>query len=95
MADAIAVASGTADAQAFTGAGKLAGFSAHESGAVATATSLIIRDGTSVAGKALAYVELATNASETVAFPDPIEFQTGLFIDRAATGETAVTVYVE
>lgn len=93
MADAIAVASGTADSQMYTGSGEMHGFSCRESAAIAAAATFILRDGTSAAGTALAYVEVAANASETVSFAESVEFQTGLYLDRVA-GETEVTAYV-
>jgi hypothetical protein len=94
MADAAHAASGTADVQLVTGAGKLTGYSAHESGTVATATSLRLRDGTDATGTPLVFVELAADASSNVSFAHPIEFHRGLFLDRAATGESEITVYV-
>lgn len=93
MADAAAVATGTADAQISTGKGKLHGFSCRESAAVAAAATFILRDGTTAAGTALAYVELAANVSQTTNFSNPVEFTTGLFLDRVA-GETEVTAFI-
>lgn len=92
MAAVIAVATGTADAQAFTGATELHGYSVHESAGTPAVASLVIRDGTSTAGTALVHIELAANAAETVRLPS-IDVQTGLFIDRTA-GETELTLYV-
>lgn len=93
MADAVAVATGTADAQVYTGSGKLHSLSCRESAAVAAAATIILRDGTSATGTALAYVELAADRSETIAFSEPVEFGTGLFLDRVA-GETEVTAHI-
>ncbi len=93
MADAIAVATGTADVQISTGGGKLHGFSCRESAAAAAVATAILRDGTAATGIPLAYIELAANSSQTVVFPAPVEYQTGLFLDRVA-GETEITAFV-
>ena len=94
MADAIHTAGGAGDVQLLTGAGKLVGFSAHESAAVGTATSFTLRDGTSTAGKALAFAELLADGDKNISFAHPVEFTTGLFLDRAATGESEITVFL-
>lgn len=94
MADVIHQATGTADAQLVTGAGKLSGFSVRESGAVAAVTSALLRDGTSTSGKPLVFVELAADTAQTVNFTHPIEFTNGLFLDRSTAGETEVVVYI-
>ena len=93
MADPIAVAAGTGDVQVRAKAGRLHGYSARESATVPAAATFILRDGTSTAGEQLVVVEIAANASDTRSFDDPIEFGTGLFLDRVA-GETEVTVFV-
>ena len=94
MADAAHVASGATDVQIVTGSGKLCGFSAHESAAVATATSLKLRSGTDVNATPIVFCELPGDGSVNVAYANPIEFHGGLFLDRAATGESEITVFL-
>lgn len=93
MANPIATPTGTADIAFAAGRGKLFGFAARESAGSAAVATFIIRDGTSASGILLIPVELAANTSTSQYFSEPIEFDTGLFLDRVA-GETEVTVFV-
>lgn len=91
-ANPVEVASGTADVQAYTGSGRLFGFSFHETAGTAAAASLILRDGTGATGKIIAVVELVADGSETVGLPG-ILFTDGVYVDRVA-GTTEGAVYI-
>lgn len=90
----VALASGSSDVTAHTGACKLMGFSIGESAAVAAATTVIIRDGTSTAGAVVAVIELEADKSETQFFGEGILMGTGVFVDRSVTGESQGAVYI-
>lgn len=94
MANYFAAGSDTADVAGPAGRGKLLGFSARESASSAAAASFIIRDGTSTAGPAIAFVELGPDQSINGDWGaiGGIELATGIFIDRTA-GTTDITVY--
>ena len=95
--DVTEVASGTADAQALPATTdlRLIGFSTKEDAAVAAAAEFILRDGTSVAGKPLAFVRLAADEAESRWFgPEGLPCAAGLFVDRTL-GQTHVVVYTK
>lgn len=92
MPKAIYVASGTADAQAVSGASTLAGWSVRESAASAAAASVTLRNGTNSASPAVALIELAADASQAVSVP-AVDCPDGVFVDRVA-GTTEVVLYV-
>lgn len=92
MAAYIAVATGTGNVQAFTGATELHGFSVHENAVTPAPASLLIKDGTSAAGPIVAMVVLAASESKTVRLPS-IDVGTGLFVERTG-GESELTLYV-
>lgn len=96
MAGPIHAASGTGDVQMLAesqGTDHICSFSAHESGAVATAASFILRDGTDGTGTPVIFVELAGDASINISYGEPIRFMNGVFLDRTS-GTTEVTVHV-
>lgn len=92
MARAFPVASGAADAQAFTGSGTLVGYTVRESAGTPATASLVLRDGTSTAGSVIATISLAASTSQSAELP-AVQFDTGVFVDRLA-GSTEVVVYV-
>lgn len=92
MPRAVAIATGTADAQGVTGAATLVGYSIRESAATAAVATVIIRNGTLATDPAVAIVELAANASTTAALPS-VDCSNGVFIDRVA-GETELVLYI-
>lgn len=92
MAKAIAVASGTADAQAVTGSCTLLGICVRENAGAPAAAGVILRDGTSTAGAVVVPIKLAAGA--TVAGPLPaVQFDTGIFVDRES-GTSELVLYV-
>jgi len=92
MAIPIAVAAGTADVLAYTGAGVLFGWSARET--VGTATAAIsVRDGITVAGPIIAEVGLVAGGM-SLGVGVGVTFQAGLFVDRSLTGTSAIVLYV-
>lgn len=93
MANHLNALTGLNDALLHNGPCKLKGFSARESGTVATAAAFVLRDGIDATGKAIAFVELQGDRSELVTFVEPIECKVGLFLDRVS-GETEVVAYV-
>jgi hypothetical protein len=93
-AHAVALATGTGDVTAHSGAIRLMGWSIAESAVTAAVATVIIRDGTSTAGPIVAVIELAANASDSEFFgPDGLLMGTGVFVDRTA-GETQGAVYI-
>lgn len=87
------VASGTADVQVLSSSCDLYSLSARESGAVGTASSFILRDGTSAAGTPAVFVEVAADSSINVSYPNGLRFSTGIYVDRVS-GETELSVHV-
>lgn len=85
------VASGTADAQAVTGAATLVGCSVRETATVAAAAALVLRDGTAATDPARVFIELAANESKQLALPN-VEFTNGIFVDRES-GTTELVLY--
>lgn len=80
-----------ADAQGYTGTGTLMGAVVRETGT--GAGTILFRDGTSTAGPIIATMNVAQ--SGTVSFLVPaVQFDTGIFLDRAGTGVTDVTLYL-
>ena len=94
MAQPIPVATGLGDVQVSTGAQKVSGLSARESGTVATAASFVLRNGTTATAPAVIFVELAADGATNLNYADPIRFPDGIFLDRVS-GETQVTVFVK
>lgn len=93
-ASKVVAASGTADVAVYTGSGILYGFSARESAVTAAAGSFIIRDGTTVAGDPIMYVNLLSDESAREWYgPQGIPFNTGIFLDREA-GTSEVVFYI-
>ena len=93
MSEAISIATGTGDVLAFTGATRLHGYSVRESATTGAVATVILRDGTSVAGTPVAYIELAANASDAARIPT-VDISAGIFVDRVA-GETELVLYVD
>ncbi|MGV4984519.1 hypothetical protein ACVB8X_13945 [Streptomyces sp. NRAIS4] len=93
MARAIPVATGTADVQAVSGACTLVGFSARETGGTASA-DVTLRDGTDATGAIKAIARLAANGSQVAMVP-PVDFVTGIFIDRSGTGSSELVLYIQ
>jgi hypothetical protein len=92
MPRSIAVASGTAGVQAATGAATLAGYSVRESAGSPLAATVILRNGTSAAGAAVAFIEIGADASQTVTLP-AIDCPNGIFVDRVA-GTSEIAIFV-
>lgn len=92
MARAVVVASGTADAQAFTGACTLVGYSVRESAGIAAVATVVLRDGTAATDPLRVLIELPADRSETTKTP-AIDFANGVFVDRVA-GETELVLYL-
>ncbi|MCI3277521.1 hypothetical protein [Streptomyces cylindrosporus] len=92
MARAIPLATGTADAQAVTGACTLVGFSARETGGTNSA-DVTFRDGTDASGAIKAIARLVANGSQAGPLP-PVDFATGIFIDRSGTGSSELVLYL-
>lgn len=92
MARAIAVASGTADAQAITGSVTLVGVSVQESAGSPAAASLVLRDGTQASDPGRVLIKLAASESRVIALP-ALQFDAGVFVDRVA-GSSELVLYV-
>jgi hypothetical protein len=90
MSRAIPVASGSADAQAFTGAATLVGATLLVG---ATATTVYLRDGTTAAGAIVAALKAPANSTVHVQVP-ACDVATGLFVDRDGTNSTELVLYV-
>jgi hypothetical protein len=93
MARAIPLATGTGDVQASTGACTLVGFSARETVGSASA-DVTLRDGTDTSGTVKAILRLAANGSQAAQIP-PVDFSTGVFVDRSGTGSSELVLYVQ
>jgi hypothetical protein len=93
-ARAVEVASTTADVQVTDRDGYLAGWSLRESSGTPAVATAILRDGTADTDPILAVVELAANASSTVALDHPLTIAgDGVFLEVAA-GEVEGSVWV-
>lgn len=93
MSRAIPVASGTADAQAFTGAATLVGLVARETDAVTPAVaSLVIRDGTAATDPIVAVVKLRASEGQMINLP-AVSIADGIFVDRSA-GTSELVLYI-
>lgn len=92
MARGVPVATGSADVQAVSGACTLVGFSARETGGTASA-DVTLRDGTDASGPIKAIVRLVANGSQAAALP-PVDFATGIFVDRTGTGSSELVLYL-
>ncbi len=78
-----------ADGQAIAGKASLEGWSVAET--AAAAATVIIRNGTSTSGTAVAYINLAASASQTINL-DGINCPNGIFVD-VVTGAVSVIIY--
>lgn len=92
MARGVPVATGSADVQAVSGACTLVGFSARETGGTASG-DVTLRDGTDASGPIKAIVRLVANGSQAAALP-PVDFATGIFVDRTGTGSSELVLYL-
>ncbi|MGW0993527.1 hypothetical protein ACWD5V_09490 [Streptomyces sp. NPDC002523] len=93
MSRAIPLATGTADAQGLSGACTLVGFSARETGGTASA-DVTLRDGTDISGAIKAILRLPANGSQAASLP-PVDFTTGIFVDRSGTGSSELVLYIQ
>lgn len=93
MARAVPVATGTTDGQAVTGSCTLVGFSARETVGTNSA-DVTLRDGTDAAGAIKAILRLTANGSQAAALP-PVDFATGIYVDRSGTGSSELVLYLQ
>ena len=93
MAFCVVVPSGATGVQAVTGDCELVGFSVRESAGTPAVASVVLRDGTSSAGKSRAFVSLAASGVDTKLLP-AIECKTGIFVDRVS-GSTELVLYLD
>lgn len=93
MARAVPLATGTADIQGVTGACTLVGFSVRETGGTASA-DVTLRDGNDTSGAIKAIVRLVANGSQAGSIP-PVDFTTGIFVDRSGTGSSELVLYIQ
>ena len=92
MARAVYVATGTADAQGYTGSGTLMGVAVRET--IGTnAAAVQVRDGTSTAGSVIAMASVAAAGIGYLPVP-AVYFTTGLFVDRSLTGSSELVLYL-
>ncbi len=91
MARAVALATGTADVQAITGACTLVGFAARETGGAASA-DLTLRDGTTATDPIKGIIRLVANGSQSATLP-AVEFAAGVFVDRSGAGSSELVLY--
>lgn len=92
MSRAVPVAASAADAQAFTGACTLVGYSLRETGAVNPGT-VVLRDGT-LATDPIRVTDRVTAGTAKAQMLPAVEFATGIFVDRSETGTTELVLYV-
>jgi hypothetical protein len=90
---AAALASGTADAQAFTGQCTLYGYAVRENAGTPAAASLVLRNGTTVTDPPVAFISLAAGGSQVVTLP-AVDCTNGVFADRLS-GTTELVLYVD
>lgn len=91
-AKGIAVASGTTDVTATTEHTTLYGYSFQEDAAVAAVATIVLKDGSG--GDSLIFIELPANGSETISFPVPVSFPSGVYVDKVA-GSTIGALFTE
>lgn len=89
MSKAIPVALSGSDAQGYTGAGSLVGFTCRSTGV----QTVQLRDGTSAAGPLLAVAEFAAAGTVVASLPS-VDFTTGVFVDRTGAGTTELVLYL-
>lgn len=86
-----ALVAGTAGALALSGPATIYGYSVREIAGTPAVASLVLRNGTSVAGPPVVFITLVASEARTITLPE-IDCPNGVYVDRLA-GTTEIVLY--